>query len=116
MGTISFSVGHINIDVYLHCSKLDETSEEKRLSFLLPQHEYFHQYFVLADCENKLFRESSRGLEGGSFYCASVLNRKDAKLKRGKDAIEEMKEYYLLKAEATFCHLFIDYIIANCLA
>ena len=74
---------------------------------MLPQHEYFHQYFVTADAENELFREDSRGLPGGSFLLATILNRKDAKSKRGKDAIEAFKEFFLLKADATFCNYFL---------
>ena len=37
---------------------------------------------VLADVESQLFREGSRGLPGGSFLLATVLNRKDAKTVR----------------------------------
>ena len=74
---------------------------------MLPQHEYFHQYFVTADAENELFREDSRGLPGGSFLLATILNRKDAKSKRGKDTIEAFKEFFLLKADATFCNYFL---------
>ena len=62
---------------------------------------------VLADCENELFRDSSRGQEGGSFFLATLLNRKDARTQRGKDAVDAFEEYFLLKAQARFCHYFI---------
>ena len=75
-------------------SKLDEPTEEGRLSFLIPQHEYFHQNFVVADCENTLFRDASRGLEGGYFFAASLLNRKNVKIKKGKDSIDDFKEFF----------------------
>ena len=88
-------------------SKLDETTQEARLGFLLPQHEYFHQSFVVADCENALLRDTSRGLEGGLFYSATLLGRKEVKSKKGKDAINEYEEFFLLKADATFCNLFV---------
>ena len=77
------------------------------MCFLQPQHEYFHQYMVLADCENELFRDESRGLEGGSFFLATLLNRKDARTKKGKDAIDALEEFFLLKADARFCHYFL---------
>ena len=79
---------------------MDEGTAEERLSFLKPAHEYFHQYMVLADCENEMFREPSRGLEGGSYFLSTLLNRKDAHTKKGKDAIDAMEEYFLLKADA----------------
>ena len=62
---------------------------------------------MTADAKNELFREDSRGLPGGSFLLATILNRKDAKSKRGKDAIEAFKEFFLLKADATFCNYFL---------
>ena len=86
---------------------MDESTKEGRLDFILPQHEFFHQYFVLADCENQLFREKSRGLPGGSFLLATILNRKDVKSKKGKDAIEAFKEFFLLKSDAMFNNYFI---------
>ena len=88
-------------------SKLDETTEEERLGFIMPQHEYFHQNFVVADCQNKLLRETSRGLEGGVFYTATLLGRKDVKMKKGKDAIDQFKDFFLLKADAFFCYFFV---------
>ena len=61
----------------------------------------------MADCENQLIRDTSRGLDGGSFYCASLLNRKDAKMRKGKEAIEELNDFFILKSHARFCHLLI---------
>lgn len=63
---------------------------------------------VLADCESELFRENSRGLEGGSFFVATLLNRREAKTQKGKDAIDAIKDFILLKADARFCQLFIN--------
>ena len=63
---------------------------------------------VLADCESELFRDNSRGLEGGSFFVATLLNRREAKTQKGKDAIDAIKDFILLKADARFCHLFIN--------
>ena len=88
-------------------SKTDEDTEAAGLGYILPAHEYFHQSMVVADCENELFRDCSRGLEGGSFFVATLLNRKDAKLKRGKDAIDSLKDFISLKADARFCHYFL---------
>ena len=33
-----------------------------------------------------------------------MLNRKDARVKKGKEAIDAIEEYLLLKADARFCH------------
>ena len=88
-------------------SKLDEPTKEGRLSFVIPQYEYFHQYFVHADCESQLFREHSRGLDGGSFLLATLLNRKDAKTKKGKENIEALEDFYLLKSDAMFNNFFL---------
>jgi hypothetical protein len=63
---------------------------------------------VLADVENELFRDGSRGLEGGSFFLTTLLNRKDARMKRGKDAIDSLEEFFLLKSDARFCHYFLQ--------
>ena len=90
----------------LYCSKLDENTTEGQLRFLLPQHEYFHQYFVLADCESQLFREKSRGLSGGSYLLATLLNRKDAKNRKGKEAVEALGDFYKLKTDTTFNNFF----------
>ena len=88
-------------------SKTDEKTAEESLGFLLPQHEYFHQSMVVADCESELFRDSSRGLEGGAFFVATILNRKEAKTQKGKDAIDSLKDFILLKSDARFCHYVI---------
>ena len=86
-------------------SKLDESTLENQLQFLIVNHEYFHQSMALADVEHELFRDSSRGLEGGSYFIASLLNRKDARSKKGKEAIDAIEEYLLIKADARFCHI-----------
>ena len=86
---------------------MDEKSSEAQLNFLLPQHEFFHQYFVIADSESQLFRENSRGLSGGSFLLATLLNRKDVKSKKGKDSIDSFKDFFLLKADGTFNNFFL---------
>ena len=88
-------------------SKTDERSEGESLGFLLPAHEYFHQSMVVADCENELFRDTSRGLEGGAFFAATILNRKEAKTQKGKDAIDDLKDFILLKSDARFCQFFM---------
>ena len=63
---------------------------------------------VIADCHNELFRDCSRGLDGGAFFAATILNRKDAKTKKGKDAIDAIKDFILLKGDARFCQYFIS--------
>ena len=88
-------------------SKTDENSEADCLGYILPAHEYFHQSMAVADCDSELFRDSSRGLEGGAFFIATLLNRKDAKTKKGKDAIDALKDFLLLKADGRFCQYFI---------
>ena len=80
----------------------------QKYSYLLPQHEYFHQLFVLADCENELIRDPSRGLEGGAFFLATLLNRKEAKAGKGKNSFNELKDFMLLKGDARFCHCFLN--------
>ena len=62
---------------------------------------------VLADVENELFRENSRGLEGGSFFLTTILNRKEVRTKKGKENIEAFSDFYILKSDATFCNLFL---------
>lgn len=94
--------------VSLFFSKLDETTDKSRLKFVLPQHEYFHQYMVLADAESEITRENSRGLPGGSFLLATILNRKDARMKKGKEAIEAFKDFFELKSDAMFCTFFLQ--------
>ena len=94
-----------------HCihffSKTDENTEADRLGFLLPAHEYFHQSMVVADCESELVRDGSRGLQGGAFFMATLLNRREAKSGRGKDSIDALKDLILLKADARFCQFFL---------
>ena len=75
---------------------------------MLPAHEYFHQSMVVADCESELFRDGSRGLHGGAFFVATLLNRKEAKTARGKDNIDSLKDLILLKVDARFCHYYIS--------
>ena len=87
-------------------SKLDEQTKEERLEFLLPQHEFFHQMMVIADCESELFRDNSRGLEGGAFLMATMLNRKEAKTSKGKTGLDSLKDFYVLKSDARFTHYF----------
>ena len=62
---------------------------------------------VLADCESEMIREPSRGLEGGSFFLATLLNRREAKVGKGKDSLDAIKDYIHLKSDAQFCQLFI---------
>ena len=93
--------------MHLFSSKTDENTEADRLGFLLPAHEYFHQSMVVADCESELVRDGSRGLQGGAFFVATLLNRKDAKSGKGKDSIDALKDLILLKADARFCQYFI---------
>ena len=88
-------------------SKTDENSASDSLGYLLPAHEYFHQSMAVADCDSELFRDCSRGLDGGAFFLATLLNRKDAKTKKGKDAIDALKDFITLKADARFCQYFI---------
>ena len=89
-------------------SKTDEKTETEGLGYLLPAHEYFHQSMVVADCESELFRDGSRGLHGGAFFVATLLNRKEAKTARGKDNIDSLKDLILLKVDARFCHYYIS--------
>ena len=88
-------------------SKTDESSEAASLGFLLPSHEYFHEMMVIADCEAELVRDPSRGLEGGAFFVATILNRKEAKTGQGKHSLDAMKDFMLLKSDARFCQYFI---------
>ena len=89
-------------------SKSDENSEEERLVYILSTHELFHQSMVVADCGNELFRDTSRGLEGGAFFAATLLQRKRAKTGKGKDSIDELKDFMLLKADVRFCQYLIE--------
>ena len=85
---------------------MDEDTRKERLDFLLSQHEYFHQGMAVADCESVLFRDESRGLEGGAFFTATLLNRKETLTAKGKNAMDEFKDLYLLKSEARFIQYF----------
>ena len=62
---------------------------------------------VMADCESELFREDSRGLNGGAFFLATLLNRKEAKSSKGKNNIDSLKDFYLLKSDARFIQYFV---------
>ena len=86
---------------------MDEVNEKERLAFLLPSHELFHQSMVVADCESQLFRDNSRGLEGGAYFQATILQRKEAKTGKGKDSIDALSDMLLLKADVRFNHYFI---------
>ena len=92
---------------YAILSKSDEVTPEDRLSFIIPGHEYFHFLMVLADVESSLFRDNSRGLEGGAFSTATLLNRKKAKLSKGKDDIDAIKDYISIKGDARFAQYFL---------
>ena len=63
---------------------------------------------MVCDCESELFREKSRGLEGGSFFLATILNRKEAKTAQGKNGIDSLKDFYLLKSDGRFCQYFLS--------
>ena len=93
--------------IALFLSKTDEITESDSLGFLLPVHENFHQSFVVADCESQLFREPSKGLEGGAFFLATILGRKEAKVGKGKDSIDALKDFIHLKSDGRFCQYFI---------
>ena len=97
------------LTVLLHCflSKTDESTDSDSIGFLLPVHENFHQSFVVADCESQLFREPAKGLEGGSFFLATILGRKEAKVGKGKDSIDALKDFILLKSDGRFCQYFV---------
>ena len=56
---------------------------------------------------SELFRDNSRGMEGGAFSIAVLLNRKKAKSAKGKDNIDALKEFIVLKGEACFSHFFL---------
>ena len=87
---------------------MDEDTNEDRLDFLIPSHEFFHQGMVVADCESELFRDGSRGLEGGAFFLATLLNRKEAQTSKGKNAMDSLKDFYHIKADARFCQFFFS--------
>ena len=60
-----------------------------------------------ADVESGLFRDCSRGLEGGAFNTATLLHRTKAKLCKGKDAIDHLKDFISIKGEAMFDQYFL---------
>ena len=64
--------------------------------------------FVLVDCESELIRDPSRGLEGGAFFLATLLNRKEVKAGKGKDVYDELEDFMLLKGDARFCQYLIE--------
>ena len=88
-------------------SKSDEPTPEDRLSFILPAHEYLHQMFCMCDISSELFRDETRGLDGGAFSVATLLNRKKAKVAKGKDDYNSLKDFLMIKAEARFAHYFL---------
>ena len=65
-------------------SKSDENSAKNSLGLVIPGHEGFHFLMCLADVEAELFRNNTQGLEGGAFATATLLNRKKARLCKGK--------------------------------
>jgi len=77
--------------------KADEDSAQSSLRHVIPAHEGFHFMMCMADVEAELFRNNSRGLQGGSFSTATLLNRKKAKLCKGKEAVDEIKDFIDLK-------------------
>ena len=93
---------------YAVLSKADEDSSEARLSFIIPGHEYFHFMMCLADVESELFRDNSRGLDGGAFSTATLLNRKKAKMSKGKDEIDALKDFINIKSQARFNQYFLS--------
>ena len=62
----------------------------------------------IADVESELFRDCSRGIEGGAFMTATLLNRKKAKTCKGKENIDALKDFINIKAEAMFNPYFIS--------
>ena len=99
--------------IALFISKTDESSEAAGLGFILPSHEYFHEMMVIADCEAELVRDNSRGLEGGAFFLATILNRKEAKSGQGKHSLDAMKDFMLLKSDCRFSQYFINKFALN---
>ena len=49
-------------------SKADESLPDERLAFVTPIHEYFHQTMCMMDISSELFRDCTRGLDGGAFF------------------------------------------------
>ena len=52
--------------------------------------------------------DCSRGLPGGSFHKASLINRRDAKEKFGKQAIDTIGDFIKFNCEVRFNHYFIQ--------
>ena len=63
----------------------------------------------LSPCESELFRDGSRGLDGGGFFAATLLNRKEAQTSEGKNSVDSLKELFILKSEARFIQYFEKY-------
>ena len=57
--------------------------------------------------ENELIREKSRGLSGGTFMLSTLLNRKDVRTKKGKEAVDAFEDFIKLKSDAMFCTSFL---------
>ena len=93
---------------YAILSKADEIMPADRLSFVLPAHEYFHMTMTMADISSRLFRDNSRGLDGGSFSTAIMLNRKKANSSKGKDNISALSDFYVIKAQGRFIQFFLE--------
>ena len=60
-----------------------------------------------ADCQSELSRNGSRGLEGGYFLHAQLLNRTEILTAPGKHAINSFKDFASINAEARFSQFFI---------
>ena len=93
---------------YAILSKADELLPADRLAFILPVHEYFHMTMTMADISSRLFRDNARGLEGGAFSTAILLNRKKANVAKGKDNISALSDFYVIKAQGRFCQYFLE--------
>ena len=61
---------------------------------------------VVADCESTLFRDTSKGLEGGAYFEATLVHRKEAKSGKGKNSIDALKDMILLKADVKMLPLY----------
>ena len=88
-------------------SKSDELSPEDRLAFVLPVHEYFHQQMAMIDISSQLFRDNSRGLDGGAFSSAILIDRKKAKTSKGKDEFDSLKDFINIQADSRFAQYFV---------
>ena len=47
----------------------------------------------------KLVCDNSRGMDGGAFFQTTLLSRKEAKTSKGKNVVEELKEFFLQKPD-----------------